>query len=1000
MFSFEKIKSLLSSPRKIGWLLAGISAVSLFAIYEWQYSFLSDETETTITTSPDSLGVYMLRENDVKLVVELESLRQTSAPDSFGNWVGEHYVSLQSIGLRLLEQATLWRVRQNTQLADAKLAKARELGQVLAESAKDLFLLQQVEYLLSLSEKELRQRSIASIAFATAYDTLHAGKYDAAMREFRTAYKLARRAHDEKLSIESMSMLQYFLSRDDKYREVIDLGEQIMERAERIGYERRLAIALYQVGEAYRDLDLDHQALKYIDQAIKIASSMNDKRVSADCYLVQAQVYYRMEKYEAAEEALNNMIAAAEGYAGYFSLHLAQICVERGEYGKAQDLYEEALKIFQQRGDKMNLARTLDELSFLHLQIGDYETALDYARQVKTLLMSDGSAEKIALALGNLGFIYDKMDSLTKALKCYQDALQQLQGQGKRYRTDLWLHIGEAEYKRKNWRATGEAFSTAYELANTTDYQLGKAGALIGQGQIALQQAEPHRAHDNFISAAAIADKIEMPSLKAAAFAGLSRVAKELGDLKDAAFFIEKAVTTAESLRTAIYRDSLRVSYFATIQKLFDEAISIAVNSGKKEVALHYAERAQARALFDALGNSGVKELHGINSSMQFSQVPPIDTLLKRIPHDLQILEYRVTQNALYIWLLSKGKSTLQSVPVSSTTLEQKVQRFLQSIGGENLEAFRARVKQNVAEVYHENRQLGRELYELLAKPIAEEIAPGKPLYIIADGPLHRLPFGALVTDEELFFDESYAWVRVPSLTILSESTNSPRHVIPVRESRFLMVTGHFPSTLAQIKTVKRLFAEATILEDEMASFENLRKSLDDSQNILYMSVHSVSDAQRPLNSYIEFYDDLSSDGQSRWRKIYARQLLQLDFSKTWLAVLNACETGNGKIVQGEGSLNMVRVFSMARIPLVIASLWQNDDRRSADIMDTFFDGLCKGIEASEALQQAKKNTILLLKTYSGYPLPYFWATLEAYQNQWPNKIMNGPTQEVVSVFH
>ncbi|MFQ6113919.1 MAG: CHAT domain-containing protein, partial [bacterium] len=117
--------------------------------------------------------------------------------------------------------------------------------------------------------------------------------------------------------------------------------------------------------------------------------------------------------------------------------------------------------------------------------------------------------------------------------------------------------------------------------------------------------------------------------------------------------------------------------------------------------------------------------------------------------------------------------------------------------------------------------------------------------------------------------------------------------------------------------------------------------------------------------------------------KVYARHLLELDFSNTWLAVLNGCETASGKIARGEGLLNMVRIFSLRCVPVVIASLWKNDDRRSAEIIGKFYEQLLQGHGISEALHQAKKHCMANLRNNAIYPLPYFWAVFEVYENSW-----------------
>ncbi|MCG8605103.1 CHAT domain-containing protein, partial [bacterium] len=152
---------------------------------------------------------------------------------------------------------------------------------------------------------------------------------------------------------------------------------------------------------------------------------------------------------------------------------------------------------------------------------------------------------------------------------------------------------------------------------------------------------------------------------------------------------------------------------------------------------------------------------------------------------------------------------------------------------------------------------------------------------------------------------------------------------------------------------------------------------------ILYLSVHAEADERLPMNSFIQLSQGESINGHSPNIRVFARQLLKLDFSNTWLAVLNGCDTASGKIARGEGVLNMVRIFALAQVPVTVASLWKNDDRRSSQLIGDFFKQIANGQIPAIAMRNAKRRLILKLKNEIQYALPYFWSAFEVYSNSW-----------------
>ncbi len=93
---------------------------------------------------------------------------------------------------------------------------------------------------------------------------------------------------------------------------------------------------------------------------------------------------------------------------------------------------------------------------------------------------------------------------------------------------------------------------------------------------------------------------------------------------------------------------------------------------------------------------------------------------------------------------------------------------------------------------------------------------------------------------------------------------------------------------------------------------------------------------------------------------------------KAPLVVLSACNTGDGAIIQGEGTMSLHRGFLLAGVLSVVHTLWSVEDASSAKIMDNFYKYLSEGKDKREALHLAKIEYINSMPPT--LVNPYFWS--------------------------
>lgn len=124
---------------------------------------------------------------------------------------------------------------------------------------------------------------------------------------------------------------------------------------------------------------------------------------------------------------------------------------------------------------------------------------------------------------------------------------------------------------------------------------------------------------------------------------------------------------------------------------------------------------------------------------------------------------------------------------------------------------------------------------------------------------------------------------------------------------------------------------------------------------IIHFGTHGLINENSPFSSKLAFSAIDNKDESSRYLYIYEVFNMQLNAD---LAVLTACQTGRGKILEGEGELSLAKAFNYAGCPDVLMTMWSVDDKTAAVVVENFYRNLSAGLPAAEALQKAKLSFI------------------------------------------
>jgi len=176
------------------------------------------------------------------------------------------------------------------------------------------------------------------------------------------------------------------------------------------------------------------------------------------------------------------------------------------------------------------------------------------------------------------------------------------------------------------------------------------------------------------------------------------------------------------------------------------------------------------------------------------------------------------------------------------------------------------------------------------------------------------------------------------------------------------------PGSGEEVNAVARIAGDqAVVLAGTSASKEAFLSQSISRFKILHFATHAISDRTFPDRSSLVLWKDPNSDVDGLLQE---RDIRQLSLNSD-LVVLSACDIGSGRLQGQEGMLNLVRSFFYAGARTVVASLWETDDLASKALMTGFYSHLVSGSDKAGALRQAKLDVL----TRFGKNSPVFhWA--------------------------
>ncbi len=689
-----------------------------------------------------------------------------------------------------------------------------------------------------------------------------------------------------------------------------------------------------------------------------------------------------LQEYDSALVSLHQYYKACledYGLESYFTgtalQRLAKLYLSQNQYAEALDAYDKAISIFASVSDPnkgqdlaecyMMRARVYAQLNAQSLALADADKAASiYAASRTGADMGKGEAwlvkAKLHMQFGEWEAALMAVDS---ALVQLQGRREFLQNQSSERVASLSPNLPDAHFVKASLLHQMSDHDTGAEPALN---ELSLAIAMLRDNKRAFDADEAQLyLYEDHAKIFNLAINLQYASWKAqpdeAKVNNMFTMAEE-----GRAILLRRQLAGFSSLKLAEVPDSILLQERNLIAKLTGRSNSTGEKVDYFQIEEEYAAlQAYIQEKFPAYFRLRYDEKVASIDEVRSSLLNQGETLIR----------YMVTEAMVYALCINSQSASVHALNVPD--LDARVLRLNQSIVQNDMVVF---------------KPLAKAFYNELIAPLLSQIE-GEVIYIIPDKSLFSLNFETLIDPESqdyllkshvisyfhsatsaLQFDALSAKRNKGALAFAPGFSDQVKAIYANAVSDSALYDPGYqyriqqPFAVGTAERVSGMFA-GQAFTGVGATEERFKEKAGDF-GIIHLGTHTEINNLSPLLSRLVL--SKSAEGQEDGY-LHAFEIYNLPL-RAELAVLTACETGIGKRVGSEGVMSLAHSFAYAGVPSIVMSLWQIDEKTSAEIIENFYAELAEGLPKNVALRNAK---LQYLESHGDdLSAPYYWSGL------------------------
>ncbi len=815
---------------------------------------------------------------------------------------------------------------------------------------------------------------------------IYLGRYDQAFAWALEARRIFQKRRDDLRLARLESNIGNILYRQDRFEEALESYQRALAGLSRLGEPQDVAIAL-------RNIAVCNISLSNFERALRT---------------------YARAREHCERHGLTLLVAEAD-------YNIAYLHYQRGDYTRAIELYRATRYHCEELGDPYHRALCDLDQSEMYLELNLDEEGAQLATGAVSSFRELGMRYEEAKAITFLALSFSHQGMVERALGLFDRARRLFLKEGNRnwvalidlYQAIVHFENGGFDEARHLCEAAFSAFS-----ASSLESKAALCELLLAR--LHLKTAEPEGALWLCRAALKRVNESETPLLACQAFFVLGQIREAQRNARAAKAAYAKAHALLESLRSHLRAEELKIAFLKDKLQVYESLVWMCLRGvptrRKKKEAFAYIEQAKSRSLADLMifreldlphdlgarnemmsrvrtlredlnslyrqielyesGPDGpktdrLKSLRGQSRKcedelvraltelrsaeqrfclLQDAGTVKLESIRSTLGKESILLEYYQARGTVYASVI--GADKLEIVPLAAADRVRDLVRLLQfqlskfRLGEEYLRHFSA------ALLAATDTHL-RELHQELVAPVRKWLKTSH-LVVVPHNFLHYLPFHAL-HDGQRYLTDDFSISYAPSASIYYLCTSRPS-AAPNQSLILGIPDARAPHIFEEVCNVASALPNAKIFVGADATEARMRRHAPDSR-FIHVASHGLFRQDNPMFSSMRLGDS----------QLSLLDLYSMNFSSE-LITLSGCGTGLNAVVGGDELLGLVRGLLYAGTRAVLVTLWDVDDKSTADFMKSFYGHLSLKADKSLALQRAMQET------REHYPHPYYWA--------------------------